>query len=227
MARTLNPELHAGRREAFVDGAVRLIQLKGYEQMSIADILSELDASRGAFYHYFDSKADILEAVVERLTEAGMAAIEPMIDDPRMSAPDKLVAVFGGIAAFKAERSDLILAVMRVWQSDSNAIVREKLRTQTLERFAPALAKIVRQGCDEGAFTATSPDRSAGVLISLMQGVNELALRLYFERQAGTIGYDVVVATFAAYMEAFERILGATPGSLRIVSDDTLRRWFG
>ena len=70
----LNATVYAVRRDAFVDVAQRLIQAKGYQQMSIQDVLDELDASRGAFYHYFGSKADLLEAVVERLTEAAMAA---------------------------------------------------------------------------------------------------------------------------------------------------------
>ena len=62
MARTVDTEAHAVRREAFVDVAQRLMQTKGYEQMSIQDVLDELDASRGAFYHYFDSKTALLEA---------------------------------------------------------------------------------------------------------------------------------------------------------------------
>ena len=77
MARTLNPAAHAVRREAFVDAAERLIQVKGYEQMSVQDVLDELDASRGAFYHYFDSKAALLDAVIERMVDAAIAEVEP------------------------------------------------------------------------------------------------------------------------------------------------------
>jgi AcrR family transcriptional regulator len=32
-----------------------LVFTKGFEQMSIQDILDELHISKGAFYHYFDS----------------------------------------------------------------------------------------------------------------------------------------------------------------------------
>jgi len=39
------------RREAFVDAGLRLIQVKGYDQMSVQDVLDELDLSKGAFYH--------------------------------------------------------------------------------------------------------------------------------------------------------------------------------
>ena len=57
------PTAHAVRRDEFVDAAQRLIQSPGYEQMSVQDVLDELGASKGAFYHYFDSKEALLEAV--------------------------------------------------------------------------------------------------------------------------------------------------------------------
>ena len=73
MARTVDTEAHAVRREAFVDAALRLMQAKGYEQMSVQDVLDELGASRGAFYHYFDSKTALLEAAVTRVVDAALA----------------------------------------------------------------------------------------------------------------------------------------------------------
>ena len=65
MARILNLAVHTVRREAFVEAAQRLMQSRGYQQMSIQDVLDELQASRGAFYHYFDSKQALLEAVID------------------------------------------------------------------------------------------------------------------------------------------------------------------
>jgi AcrR family transcriptional regulator len=60
MARTVNATLYTVRRDAFLDVAQRLVQTKGYEAMSIQDVLNELEASKGAFYHYFDSKQALL-----------------------------------------------------------------------------------------------------------------------------------------------------------------------
>ncbi len=67
MARTLDPAAHALRRDEFVDAAQRLIAAKGYEALSIQDLLDDLGASKGAFYHYFGSKSDLLGAVVDRM----------------------------------------------------------------------------------------------------------------------------------------------------------------
>ena len=59
MARIVNEAAHTARRNAILDAAQRAIITKGYEQMAIADLLSELRISSGAFYHYFDSKPAI------------------------------------------------------------------------------------------------------------------------------------------------------------------------
>jgi AcrR family transcriptional regulator len=227
LARTLNPEVHAVRRDAFVDVAQRLIQTKGYQQMSLQDVLNELEASRGAFYHYFDSKAALLEAVLDRMTDAGIAAIAPLVSDPTLPALEKFRRVFSGIASWKNQRRELMLAVLRVWLSDDNAIVREKFRKDTVARMVPLLATIIRQGKDEGTFSVASPEDTARVLWSLMQGAQDLASELWIARQAGSIAFDVVEPTLAAYPAAFERILGIPAGSVRLADDATLRLWFG
>jgi AcrR family transcriptional regulator len=225
--RTLNAEVHAVRRDAFVDVAQHLIQAQGYEDVSIAAILEGLDASRGAFYHYFESKADLLEAVVERMTDAATATLVPVIEDPGLGAIEKFEAFFAGIARYKAERTELVLGLVRVWLSDENAIVREKFRKGLQANVAPLLARIVRQGQAEGAFTTHDADETARVLVALMLGANQEATDLFIARQAGRITFDDVERTLGAYAEAFERVLGVRPGSLTIADSATLRQWYG
>lgn len=227
MARTLDPEAHAFRRDVFVDAAQRLIQTKGYEGMSVQDILDELDTSKGAFYHYFDSKASLLEAVVDGMIDAATATLTPLVTDPNLSALEKLEGVFTGIARWKGERTDLLLAVLRVWLADDNAIVREKFRQGIVTRLTPLLARIVEQGEAEGQFSTRSHEDVARVLVSLIQGANEAAVELWFDRQAGGISFEGVERRLAAYQEAFERILGLPAGSFPGVDRATLRQWYG
>ena len=227
MTRTLNPTLHTVRRDAFLDAAQRLVETKGYEAMSVQDVLDALDVSKGAFYHYFVSKQAVLEAVVERFADGGMAAIKPIIDDPALPALKKLERVFAGIAGWKAERKELVLGIIEVWNSDSNAIVREKVRRMTVRLMVPLLAAVVRQGVDEGVFRVASPDETAAVLVSLMLGFQEQATHLFIARQAGTIPFEVVERTIAGFTQAFERILGTPTGSLTLQDQATLHFWFG
>jgi AcrR family transcriptional regulator len=223
----VNATLYTVRREAFLEVAQRLIQTKGYEAMSIQDVLAELDASKGAFYHYFDSKVALLEAVVERLADTGLATVAPILGDPGLPAVRKLETVFAGIARFKAEQKELVLAIMEVWKSDGNAVVREKLRRLTASRMVPLLSTVVRQGVDEGTFNVASPDETTKVLLSLMQGFQEIAMDLFIARQAGTIKFDDVRRSIASFTEAFERILGIPNRSVTLADEATLRFWFG
>jgi AcrR family transcriptional regulator len=225
--RTLNPTLHTVRREAFLDVAQGLIQAKGYEAMSVQDLMDELDVSKGAFYHYFGSKLALLEAVVERFAEGGMAAVAPILADPNLSALKKLERVFAGIAGWKAQRKELVVAITEVWNSDSNAIVREKLRRMTVRLLVPLLSSVIKQGIDEGVFRVASPDEAATVLVSLMQGFQERAVNLFMARQAGTVTFEAVQRTVAGFTEAYERILGIPSESLTLMDEPTLRFWFG
>ena len=227
MARTVNLEMRTVRREAFLDAGQRLIQTKGYEQMSIQDVLDELETSRGAFYHYFDSKLALLEAVVERLADGAMAAVAPILADPRLPALRKLERVVRGIAQFKAEQKQLVLAIIDVWNSDANAIVREKVRNMTAARLGPIISTVIRQGIAEGVVTASSPDETGKVIVYLVQGFQQLATEQFIARQAGTITLAEVQRTYAAFTEAVERILGAPKGSVTLIDRATLKFWFG
>src|SRR5665647_2543286 len=71
MARVIKE--HAVRRGEILDVAQRLVYSKGYEQMTVQDILDGLQISKGAFYHYFGSKPALLEALIERMLGEGTA----------------------------------------------------------------------------------------------------------------------------------------------------------
>ena len=227
MARTRNPAAHALRRDAFVDAAQRLIQAKGYEQMTIQDVLDELDTSRGAFYHYFDSKAALLDAVIERMVDDAIAAIGLIVDEPGLPALTRLARLFNGLAEWKTERTEFLIRLMETWLADENAIVREKYRRGARARMTPILARIIEQGEAEGVITAGPARETAGVLVSILLGANETATDLYFARRAGTIAFDDVVRTLDAYPTAGARILGLPAGSFPVPDPSILRQWFG
>jgi AcrR family transcriptional regulator len=226
MPRTLNPTSRAIRREAFLDAAERLIRTKGYEQMSIQDVLDELDASKGAFYHYFGSKEALLEAVIERMTDAAMSLVEPIVADPGLPAAAKLQAVFSTAGAWKTERSDLLLALIRSWHGRENDLVRFRVARAGAERLVPIFARIIRQGTAEGTFDPSSPDDCAVILVALFSGSGDALVRLLMDRLDGRIPFTAAQRRIAAYEEAIERILGLPPGSFVLVDPHAMRVWF-
>ncbi len=224
--RAVNRKAHTARRDEFIDAGQRLIQSKGYEQLSIEDVLAETGASKGAFYHYFDSKQALLEAVIDRMVEAGIGTVSGVLSNPDLSAIDKLHAYFATLASFKAEQHEFLVAVISVWYSDDNAIVREKFRREVVRLITPQFASIIRQGVAEGTFTLTQPDEMARVVLALMLDTGDEAGQLYLARHAGRISLDEVRLRISTYESALERLLGVPAGTLHLVDESTLQTWF-
>ena len=214
------------RRSEILDVAQRLVYSKGYEQMTIQDILDDLRISKGAFYHYFDSKQALLEATVERIGVGAVQLLLPIVHDPLLPALEKLQRYLATANRWKIEQKAFFLALLRVWFTDDNAIVRQKLRTAGIREIAPLLTEIIRQGIQEGVMTATYPDQVGEVIASLAQDAGETIglLLLSFDPERGDM--QRAERIIAAYADAFERILGVPAGSLSLIDDQTLKEWF-
>lgn len=225
MARTLNPEQHAARRDEILDVAQRLVQSQGYEQMSIQDILDELQMSKGAFYHYFASKPALLEALIERMLGEAEAMTLPVVDDARLSALDKLCRVFDTLGRWKTTQKAFVVALWRVWYADDNSLVRQKVRTSTFARIAPLLTVIIRQGIAEGTLTTAYPEEAGRVALAVVHDLSDHLADVLLRFEVTAEDVPRVQSAAAAYNDALERVLGAPPGSLVLLDTDTLMEW--
>jgi AcrR family transcriptional regulator len=230
MARFVKEKEYAARRSEILDAARRLVYSKGYEQMTIQDILDDLQISKGAFYHYFDSKVAVLESLVERMVvEEVIPLLIPIVQDPELSAIEKLDRYFDTSLRWKTAEKTFMLALLRVWQADENAIVRQKLLTMSVKRVTPLLTEIIRQGRQEGVFTTSYPDQVCHVIIYILLGLSDTIVDLFLSdevhRDASHIE-NVVTSYTDALTDALERVLGAPTGSLNLVDLETLKEWF-
>jgi AcrR family transcriptional regulator len=213
------------RRNEILDEAQHLMERKGYEQMTIQDILDGLEISKGAFYHYFGSKQELLEAVLERMMDVAEQFFLPIVHDPHLPALEKFQRFFATLGRWKTAQKTFLLALLRVWYTDDNAIVRQKLHTARIKRMAPLLTAIIRQGIQEGVMITSYPDQSGSIALSIMTDLGEtLGMQLLSDESNHDI-LQRMESTTAAYTEALERVLGASAGSICIVDTETLKVW--
>ncbi len=226
MTRIVKEEEYAEKRNAILDVAQQLIYTRGYEQMTVQDILNDLQISKGAFYHYFDSKQSLLEAIIERMQEEVELLLIPIVQDAHMAALEKLQRFFDTVTRWKTSRKDFFLALLHVWYADDNAIVRQKLRTSSIKRITPWLSLIIRQGIQDGVLTTSYPEQVGEVILSLMLDLGDTLgeMLLSFQPEQDTLLQ--VENTVATYTDALERTLGAPKGSLQFIDDEILKEWF-
>jgi AcrR family transcriptional regulator len=225
MARIVNEAAYAARRNAILDAAQRAIATRGYEQMAIADLLSDLHISSGAFYHYFDSKPALLAALIERLGDQFEALVLPIIHDREASAIVKLQRFFAKIDQEKLVRKRFVLAYLRAWYSDENTLVRHKLYIARMQRFAPWLEEIIRQGVAEGTLTTPYPDQAARIVTSLFEDLALATAELLLKAEHPTDDLPRLERIIMASIDALERVLGAPAGCLQSISRAELEQW--
>jgi AcrR family transcriptional regulator len=216
----------AVRRAEILDVAQRMVYTRGFEQMTIQEILDEIHISKGAFYHYFDSKQALLEALTDRLLAEAEEILTPIQNDSRGNAIDKLNAYFDTAMRWKTAKKAFLLALLSGWYSDDNAIVRQKLITAGYAHITPFIESILRQGMQEGLLSLPYPQQTAQVVLSLIQNLGDTLAGMILACQPGCADLPQVEATVAAYTGALERMLGAAPGSLNLVDMEIVKEWF-
>ena len=225
MARIVKENERAVKRNEILDAASRFIYTTGYEQMTIQDILDELQISKGAFYHYFNSKQALLEALIERMYGEVEQVLLPIIEDPDLPALDKLHRYFDTAARWKSTQKTYLLAFLRVWYTDENAIVRQKVLATMLDRISPLLSGIIPQGIQEGVMTTHFPDQAGEIIISLIQSLGDAFARVLLANELKPDDLQRLEGTMQAFNDALERVLGAPRGSLQLIDIETLNEW--
>lgn len=225
MTRSVKPEEYAEKRNAILDVAQRYIATKGYEQMTTQDILEALQISRGAFYHYFESKQALLMALVERTGEQAEQLVLPIVSDHEMPAQDKLLRFFAVLNQSKQENLDLVFTFMRVWYADENALFRQKLYLARVKRLTPWLSQVIQQGVAEGVFTTAYPDHAARTILALLEDLGYATVELLFAKEGEHPDISRLVQFGEATADALERVLGISPGGLRQLWNEDLSRW--
>jgi len=225
MVRTVNEEVYAQRRNAILDAAQHAVITRGYEQMAIGDILSELQISSGAFYHYFDSKPALLFALVERIGDEIEQVALPIVHDPAPGALEKLQRFFAALDQWKFAHKRLVLAYLPVWYGDENTIVRHKLYQDRVKRLAPWLEEIIQQGAREGVFTTPYPDQTARMVISPFEDLGYASVDLLLAEKLAPADLQRLQRILLAATDALERLLGTPPGCLQLASLEGLKQW--
>jgi AcrR family transcriptional regulator len=222
MARTVNIAEQAARRDAILDAAQRLILSSGYERLTVQDILEDLQISKGAFYHYFDSKPAVVDALTARLVEDSERALAGIAADPQLGATEKLQRFFGEIVRWKSARQNLMVAMLPVWYAPDNLAFRMLVDRATAKRLAPLLSAVVRQGVDERQFATAYPEQAGAIIVAVVQSLQDAMAQHLL-----ATGSEVkeMVATHGAHIEAIERYLGVPAGTLYRADARAVNSW--
>jgi len=164
MARNKYPEETINR---ILDVSMNLFLEKGYEHTSIQNIIDNLGGlTKGAIYHHFKSKEDILLAVTERLyQDHDKEWMESLAENKTLTGLEKLRMMLRGSLA--SPKQDKLFAAA------PNMLKNPKMLTiqiqSIFEETAPLyLRPIIEQGIADGSIQTDYPEELAEVILLLL-----------------------------------------------------------
>ncbi len=160
MARNKHPEETVN---LILDVAFRQFMEKGYEHTSIQDIIDHLGGlSKGAIYHHFKLKEDILVAVTERMTQESNRMLARIRDRTGLSGRDKLKMIFKESISRPVQNDIFTVAP----DFHNNPKLLFSLLHDTIEEAAPNyIEPIIEQGIADGSIKTDYPKQLAELIL--------------------------------------------------------------
>ncbi len=202
------------RKQEFLDAARELFYANGYEETSVSTIIDKVGVSKGTFYHYFNSKDELLDDLVAHLTKDITAVLSEVVDDPNIDALTKMNKTFEASGDYKVANKDLIMTLIRTLYNDKNLRLRLKMNARSMELMKPLMLKIIHQGLEEAVFDTAFPEEVSELIFSIAIGMGEKTSRLILEIDDHPESADILFRIFDMYQNAIERLLGAPVGAI-------------
>jgi TetR/AcrR family transcriptional regulator, cholesterol catabolism regulator len=137
-------------REAIEKVSVKLFAKQGIHATSLEEVARRAGISKGAIYWHYDSKEDLLLAVLARVRSAWRAIVLADLEEAA-NPKDQLRIVFRNYLSLMTEHVDITLFLQRMRLETSPSIV--PIVAKFLSESADLIAGIIENGVKSHAFT--------------------------------------------------------------------------
>jgi len=212
------------RREEILDAAQRLFAERGYDGTSISDIIAVIRVSKGAFYHHFAAKEDLLEGIACRHAEQTAALTHNVLNDETLDCFAKLIGFFGIMRGAKLQNAAELRATFEPMFRPENLALFMRTQRAIHGVVHPLLARLIADGVAERTFDTPDPDNAAGTILHLLTSNRDLVSELYLTRDR--LSFERLSRQLLARVTylgtVIDRILGLPEGSIQLADRSML-----
>ena len=186
----------ASTASRILDVAERLVQERGFNGFSYADVASELGITKASLHYHYAGKAELGEALIRRYSERFVSALEA-IEADQSDASDKLAAYAALYADVLRGRRMCLCGMLAAEYQTLPRPIRDAVIT-FFDDNESWLERILEQGRDSGSLSfAGSSRETARMIISALEGAM-LVARPYGDLDRFRTASDRLLGTLAA-----------------------------
>ncbi len=194
------------RRKEIVTAARELFEAGDYKKTTMRDVMEKLGIAKGTIYHYFSSKEELLEAVVEDIIDEDIARRDALLKATPGNALERLRVLLTS-SSMADEHGPLLTHL----HDPGNVGMHTRLLAVAVERQARLLEGLIRQGCDEGIFETEHPLECAEFLLAGVQFLTDMGIYPWANED--------LVRRAMAFPALIEAQLNAAEGSFRFLAE--------
>lgn len=204
------------RQTEVLDHALALFLERGYENVSLNDLLATAGTSKGAFYHYFPSKEALVTALAQRTAAQAFEALRLVFAQPGKSALERLNA---GLAASYQVKMAMgapeQIAAMTSLLKPENQDLFQRIITIWEDMFRPVLTDVITQGVQEGVFDTFDPEGVGDMIQGFAAAMQRQLIKVLDAPDAKSrrAAIDDSVRRLKLHGVATDRLLGLPDGS--------------
>ena len=218
---------HDARRHEIIQTAQTLFFTHGYDTCTVADIIDAVGIAKGTFYHYFKSKEDLLAELVETLSDAIIAEIQPIAGDTTRSALERLEEYFKHSMILKARSKEVLIPALFTLYRPENVLLRVQMIQRANQRVAPVLGAIIREGVEHGEFDVADPEMCGEFVIRSFSELSSRWAQLVL-KDPDAPDLQESLNRMLDFMEwSLARLLGVSEGSVTLTDRDAVQSLFG
>lgn len=152
-----------------LDAAERLVQVRGFNGFSYADVAAELEITKASLHYHFAGKSELGEALIERYAARFSAALAEIGASP-VDAPAKLDA-YAKLYADVLRGKRMCLCGMLAAEYRTLPKPMQDAVIRFFDENESWLEAVLVQGREEGTLTfAGSPSDAARMIVSALEG---------------------------------------------------------
>ena len=157
-----------------LDVAERLVQVRGFNAFSYADIARELGITNAALHYHFPSKADLGEALIGRYAIRFMGALAEI--DECTSDPLRKLDAYTDLYAEVLRSQRMCLCGMLAAEYETLSVGMQGAVADFFEKNEQWLAEVLKEGRNDGTLSFPgSPLEEARSIVSGLEGAMLIA----------------------------------------------------
>ncbi|EJE8556281.1 TetR/AcrR family transcriptional regulator [Vibrio vulnificus] len=163
-------------RQHILDVGYQLVVNQGFTAVGLSQLLKEAGVPKGSFYHYFKSKEQFGQALIEDYFHQYLARLEAHFNQRNNSGFDNLISYFSrwlSIEKGVCNANRCLVVKLSAEVSDLSEAMRNTL-SQGAQRIILELASAVQTGIDDGSITVNNATATAQQLYQQWLGASLL-----------------------------------------------------